>query len=86
MKLRGRPAFSLWRSVIGWTCLALGVLGMILPLAPGIPLVIAGLAILSTQHRWVRGLVLRFRRRFGSVLHRRAGRPGANLLRSSSRG
>jgi uncharacterized membrane protein YbaN (DUF454 family) len=84
MKLRGKPGFSWWRSVTGWGLLALGVLGMILPLAPGIPLVIAGLVILSTQHRWVRGLVLRSRRRFGSLLRRRGS--GPPVLRSTPRG
>lgn len=43
---------SWWRLLAGWVCIGLGLLGMILPMIPGIPLLIFGLVMLSTQHRW----------------------------------
>jgi Putative transmembrane protein (PGPGW) len=47
---------------LGWALLLLGVLGLFLPLLPGIPLFIAGLVILSRQYEWARGLLERTRR------------------------
>jgi uncharacterized membrane protein YbaN (DUF454 family) len=55
---------SLWRKIIGWACIAAGLLGLVLPIIPGIPLLIAGLVALSTQHRWARALMLWLKRRF----------------------
>jgi uncharacterized membrane protein YbaN (DUF454 family) len=43
---------SLWRTVAGWLCVFAGVLGLVLPVIPGIPLLIAGLIVLSTRYRW----------------------------------
>ena len=61
---------SIWRKVAGWACLALGVLGIVLPIVPGIPLLIAGMATLSTQHRWARASVLWMKRRLSSLRSR----------------
>ena len=55
---------SLWLKIVGWACVAVGLLGIALPIIPGIPFLIAGLATLSTQHRWVRVLTLRLKMRF----------------------
>ena len=55
---------SLWRKIVGWLCIAAGLLGLVLPIIPGIPLLIAGVVTLSTQHRWARALMLRMKRRF----------------------
>jgi uncharacterized membrane protein YbaN (DUF454 family) len=41
-------------SIAGFTCLGLGLIGIVLPLIPGIPLLIAGSAILGTDHVAVR--------------------------------
>jgi uncharacterized membrane protein YbaN (DUF454 family) len=43
---------SLWRTIAGWLCVFAGVLGIVLPVIPGIPLLVAGLIILSTRYRW----------------------------------
>ena len=59
---RGRG--SLWRMIVGWFCIAAGLLGLILPIIPGIPLLIAGVVTLSTQHRWARALMLWAKRRY----------------------
>jgi hypothetical protein len=54
-----------WRKLVGWTCLALGVFGIILPIIPGIPFLVAGLALLSTEYRWVRSLLIWTKRKLG---------------------
>jgi uncharacterized membrane protein YbaN (DUF454 family) len=57
MKLPGwianlkRPG-SVWGAVVGWVCICVGVLGLVLPVIPGIPLLIAGLFILSARYVW----------------------------------
>ena len=61
-KTQGRG--SLWRMIVGWFCIAAGLLGLVLPIIPGIPLLIAGVITLSTQHRWARALMLWMKRRF----------------------
>ena len=42
----------LWRTAAGWVLVGLGVLGMVLPVIPGVPLLIAGLVVLSARYRW----------------------------------
>jgi hypothetical protein len=55
-KLAGNSSF--WRKLIGWPCLFIGLMGIILPIIPGIPFLIVGLAALSTEYRWVRSLLV----------------------------
>jgi uncharacterized membrane protein YbaN (DUF454 family) len=55
---------SLWLKIVGWACIVVGLLGIVLPVIPGVPFLIAGLATLSTQHRWARALSLRLKTRF----------------------
>lgn len=63
---------SLWLKLVGWLCIAVGLLGIVLPIIPGIPLLIVGLVTLSTQHRWARALLLWAKRRFRNLFPRRA--------------
>ena len=49
---RLQPSGSLWRTAGGWVLLVLGVAGLMLPILPGTPLLLAGLVMLSTNHRW----------------------------------
>jgi hypothetical protein len=49
-----QPTGSLWRNAGGWTLVILGVAGLILPVLPGIPLLIMGLVLLSADYRWAR--------------------------------
>jgi uncharacterized protein YqgC (DUF456 family) len=46
-----RPG-SLLGAIVGWFCLLLGVVGLVLPVIPGIPLLAAGLFILSARYVW----------------------------------
>lgn len=69
---RQKPPFLL--VITGWALLAAGLSGLVLPVIPGIPLLIAGLAILSSQHRWARGLMVWLKRRSRSAWSAMAGR------------
>ncbi len=42
------------RQVSGWGLLAVGVAGCLLPVAPGIPFLLAGLALLAPDYAWAR--------------------------------
>ncbi len=59
---------SLWRKIVGWSCLVVGALGIVLPIIPGIPLLVIGLAALSTQHRWARALFAWIKRHYRHLL------------------
>ena len=68
----------IWRIVriaTGSTLLALGVVGLVLPILQGIALILMGLAVLATElpwaRRWLRALrdrVRRLRRRRGATV------------------
>ncbi|MGA9768625.1 MAG: hypothetical protein WBV94_06275 [Blastocatellia bacterium] len=46
----------------GCTLIFIGLLGMVLPIIPGIPILVAGVAILGTDHPIVRPFARRFER------------------------
>ena len=46
-------------ATVGSTLVGLGLLGLVLPVIPGIPLLIAGLAILATEFAWAEVLLNR---------------------------
>ena len=52
------PGPSIWRRLLGWTCILIGIPGLILPILPGIPLVIFGIVLLSREHHWAHRLVV----------------------------
>lgn len=54
-----QPSGSLWRNTGGWIFLVLGVAGLMLPVLPGVPLLIAGLVMLSADYRWARNSLRR---------------------------
>ena len=49
------------RVIAGVVLIVLGLLGMLLPLLPGIPLLLAGVALLGSNHPWVRPFIARLR-------------------------
>ncbi|HSP97063.1 MAG TPA: hypothetical protein VL049_07440 [Candidatus Dormibacteraeota bacterium] len=62
--VRGRLT-TLWRAarvVAGVVLVVVGILGLVLPVLPGIPLLIGGIALLGPQHPLVRPLVERIER------------------------
>ena len=49
------------RTVSGVVLIGLGLAGMLLPVIPGTPLLIGGVALLGAHHPWVRPFVVRVR-------------------------
>lgn len=49
---RARSVVPLWRIIGGWLCLIGGIAALVLPVLPGVPLLFAGLVLLSTNYRW----------------------------------
>ena len=57
-------AETVWRTfriLAGMVLIVLGLLGMVLPVVPGIPLLLAWVALLGSNHPWVRPFMARFR-------------------------
>ena len=46
-------------ATVGGTLVGLGLLGLVLPVIPGIPLLIAGFALLATEFAWAEVLLNR---------------------------
>jgi len=56
--------------MLGWVLLLAGLLGLFLPLVPGLPLLSAALFVLARQHDWARRLLMRARQRFPTIAAR----------------
>ena len=54
-------AWRIFRLVAGWTLLAVGVVGLFLPVLQGFLLIISGLALLSTESPWAHRLLTRLK-------------------------
>ena len=54
-------AWRIFRLVTGWTLLAVGVVGLFLPVLQGFLLIISGLAVLSTESPWAHRLLTRLK-------------------------
>jgi uncharacterized membrane protein YbaN (DUF454 family) len=50
--------------VAGWVLLMLGVLGLFLPILPGVLLLVVGLSILSVEYAWARRWMITLLHRF----------------------
>ncbi len=46
---------------MGLALIGLGAVGIFLPIIPGVPLFIAGVALVGTNHPWVRPFMARLR-------------------------
>jgi uncharacterized membrane protein YbaN (DUF454 family) len=49
-----KPKKSLWRLITGWSMIVVGIAGCLLPIAPGLPFLIGGLALLAAHYPWAR--------------------------------
>jgi uncharacterized protein len=56
-----QPSGSRWRNAGGWILVILGLAGLLLPVLPGAPLLIAGLVLLSADHHWARNCLRKVR-------------------------
>ncbi|HXH50421.1 MAG TPA: PGPGW domain-containing protein [Terriglobia bacterium] len=54
----------------GWSFIALGVLGLILPFLQGVLFLLIGITILSAEYVWARKLLQKLRDRFPSLIGR----------------
>jgi Putative transmembrane protein (PGPGW) len=75
-----QPSGSLWRTAGGWSFLVFGVAGLVLPVLPGVPLLLAGLIMLSADHHWARSCLRRVKLWIRKLNRHRSGL--ANALRS----
>lgn len=66
-ELQHKHSGGFWRKLIGWICVGIGLAGILLPIIPGIPFLIAGLLSLSTEHRWVRAFLVLAKRRLARI-------------------
>ena len=50
--------------IVGWVFIALGIVGLFLPVLQGILFLLVGLVVLSTEYHWARRLLGYVRNRF----------------------
>jgi len=53
--------------VVGWAFIALGVIGLFLPILQGVLFILIGLTILSTEYVWAHHLLAKLRSRFPRI-------------------
>jgi uncharacterized protein (TIGR02611 family) len=71
------PIRWLVTAILGVTLIALGIIFLVLP-GPGIPLIIAGLAILATEFTWAEILLNKSKLHLNTVIKK--ARPNKTLL------
>jgi uncharacterized membrane protein YbaN (DUF454 family) len=71
----GQTVVTLFRLICGWICLMLGIIGLILPLLPGVPLLFAGLIFLSSQYQWARQCLVWMKGRVRKLADRKHSSP-----------
>lgn len=50
--------------IVGWALVSLGIIGWLLPILPGTPFIVLGVAILSAQSEWLRNRIATLKIRF----------------------
>jgi uncharacterized protein len=66
-----RKRFNRWLVLItGWSFVALGVVGLFLPILQGVLFLLIGVTILSTEYVWAHKLLQKLRKRFPSLTAR----------------
>ena len=58
---------SIWRKLLGWLCVVIGLPGLILPILPGIPLLVLGIVLLSREYHWAHRLLVWVKSRFPAI-------------------
>jgi uncharacterized protein len=76
MSMEGKGlGWIILRQVAGYVCLVLGVIGCILPVLPGIPLLLAGLGLLAVDSPWAARLRDNLKDKLDSQLSRLRKKP-----------
>jgi Putative transmembrane protein (PGPGW) len=78
-----RPG-SLWGTIVGWLCIGVGLLGLVLPVIPGVVFLAAGLFILSARYAWAAFCLKWLKRRLKKLPVR--GRPRKTTGKDVERG
>lgn len=52
------------KMTVGWALVSLGIIGWLLPILPGTPFIVLGLAILSAESEWLRNKIEALKMRF----------------------
>lgn len=74
------PARSNWaRKAGGWFLITAGFAGCVLPVIPGIPLLLAGLIILARDYAWARSALHKAKRKVVSMRRRARAKRSANV-------
>ena len=77
-------SWSDWtRRAGGWALIALGIAGCVLPVIPGVPLLIAGLIILARDYAWARRELRRVKRWVVRARRRSRARGAAAFARAA---
>jgi uncharacterized membrane protein YbaN (DUF454 family) len=74
------------RVISGWFLLVTGIAGCVLPIIPGIPLLLAGLLILSRDYVWARALLRKIKRKAVSVRRKARARQSATPVSTAKSG
>ncbi|QNI37390.1 hypothetical protein H7846_03495 [Edaphobacter sp. 4G125] len=74
----GRNSWA--RKAGGWGLLVAGVAGCILPVIPGIPLLLAGLIILARDYAWARAALRKVKRKVVSMRRRTRVKRTTNMV------
>ena len=69
--MNNTPFRKILIGILGFTLVLVGLVGLVLPFLPGWLLIIAGLAVLSTEYVWAKRLSDRARQRANTMTRRR---------------
>ena len=75
-----RRSWPVFRPAIGWVCLVLGVLGVILPVLQGVLFLVIGAALVGPRHPLIRRVRAGYKLLLRRLAHRTAGCPPATGL------
>jgi uncharacterized membrane protein YbaN (DUF454 family) len=53
--------------IVGWAFIVIGIAGLFLPILQGVPFLLVGLLILSTEYVWAHNLLHKLRARFPRI-------------------
>jgi hypothetical protein len=73
------------RSAAGFSLILLRAIGTLVPVVPGLPMILAGVALVGTDHPWIRSISGHLKSRPGGRRQRVPARPDFPTPATSSR-